>query len=313
MRRFIFLLIIMITGGLLPVSAQQKDTVVINKKVITLSEIIVRNNVDVPSFIERVKNDTTFYKAFRNLRVLQFTALNDIRMQDKKGKVKASLFSRTRQWAEKGCRHTIVEEEQATGDIYDRHGNYNYYTPELYASLFFATDTVCGETNIVKGMDIDVKGKSGMAKRKEQLKMLFFNPGKAIPGLPLIGNKVAIFDEDMAGLYNYDLDQDEYLDELCYVFTITAKTDEEGGNRNKIVIDRMTTWFSVKTLEVLARHYSMSYHAGLFDFDVDMQVEMTHSGGYLVPRLLRYTGDWDVMFKKRERGVFTATLFDFSN
>jgi len=42
-------------------------------------------------------------------------------------------------------------------------------------------------------------------------------------------------------------------------------------------------------------------------------VEMTHSGGYLVPRLLRYTGDWDVVLKKRERGIFTATLFDFSN
>lgn len=312
MRRYIFL-IVMTIGGLLPVQAQQRDTVVVNNKVITLSEIIIRNNVNVPSFIERVKNDTTFYKAFRNLRILEFTSLNDIRMLDKKGKVKASLFSRTRQWAQKGCRHTIVEDEQVSGDIYDRKGNYNYYTPELYAGLFFASDTVCGETNIVRGMDIEVKGKSGMARRKEQLKMLFFNPGKAIPGLPFVGAKTAIFDEDMAGLYNYDLDQDLYLDELCYVFTITAKTEEEGGDKNKIVIDRMVTWFSVKTMEVLGRQYSMSYQAGLFDFDVDMQVEMTRSGDYLVPKLLRYTGDWDVVFKKRERGVFTATLFNFSN
>ena len=180
MRRFTFFIVMMLYQ-LKPVCAQQKDTVVVNNKVITLSEIIIRNNVNVPSFIERVKNDTTFYKAFRNLRVLQFTSLNDIRMLDKKGKVKASLFSRTRQWAQKGCRHTLVEDEQVEGDIYDRRGNYNYYTPELYAGLFFASDTVCGETNVVKGMDIDVKGKSGMAKRKEQLKMLFFNPGKSIP------------------------------------------------------------------------------------------------------------------------------------
>jgi len=312
MRRFTFFIVMMLYQ-LKPVCAQQKDTVVVNNKVITLSEIIIRNNVNVPSFIERVKNDTTFYKAFRNLRVLQFTSLNDIRMLDKKGKVKASLFSRTRQWAQKGCRHTLVEDEQVEGDIYNSRGNYNYYTPELYAGLFFASDTVCGETNVVKGMDIDVKGKSGMAKRKEQLKMLFFNPGKSIQGLPFVGNKAAIFDEDMAGLYNYDLDQDVHLDELCYVFTITAKPKEEGGNKDKIVIDRMVTWFSVKTMEVLARHYSMSYHAGVFDFDVDMQVEMTHSGNYLVPKLLRYTGDWDIIFKKRERGIFTATLFNFSN
>jgi hypothetical protein len=38
---------------------------------------------------------------------------------------------------------------------------------------------------------------------------------------------------------------------------------------------------------------------------------MTKFGEYLVPRTLRYTGNWDVAFKKRERGIFTATLFDF--
>jgi hypothetical protein len=27
--------------------------------------------------------------------------------------------------------------------------------------------------------------------------------------------------------------------------------------------------------------------------------------------LIRYNGNWKAIFKKRERGVFTATLFDF--
>jgi hypothetical protein len=31
----------------------------------------------------------------------------------------------------------------------------------------------------------------------------------------------------------------------------------------------------------------------------------------LVPKILRYKGNWDVIIKKRERGLFTATLFDF--
>ncbi|HEX5023736.1 MAG TPA: hypothetical protein VFV68_00625 [Agriterribacter sp.] len=290
-------------------TAQQNDTVVVDKKVITLSEIIIRNHVDVPSFIEKVKNDTTFYKAFRNLRVLNYTSLNDIRMFNKKGKVKASLYSKTQQWAAGGCRHTRILEEDITGDIYDNNHQYNYYTANLYASLFFARDTICGETNIVKGVELEVKGKSGLSKHKEQLKMLFFNPGKAIPGLPFIGSKTAIFDEDMAGLYSFNLDQAVHLGELCYVFTIRAK---EGGNKNAVVIDEMTTWFSVKTFEVVARNYAMSFKAGIYDFDVQMQVEMTKVNGYLVPKLLRYTGNWDVIFKKRENGVFTATLFDFS-
>lgn len=291
--------------------AQHNDTIMVDKKVVTLSEIIIRNNVDVRSFIEKVKNDTTFYKAFRNLRVLNFTSLNDIRMFDKKGKVRAALYSKAVQWADQGCRHTGILQEEVTGDMYNRNGGYNYYTPELYASLFFARDTICGETNIVKGAELQVKGKSGMARHKEQLKMLFFNPGKAIPGLPFIGGKTAIFDEDMAPLYEYHIDLREHLGELCYVFIIKARDNLKGGKKDRVVIDEMTTWFAVKSFEVIARDYAMSYKAGVYDFDVQMQVEMTRANGYLVPRLLRYTGNWDLIFKKRENGIFTATLFDF--
>jgi len=66
-------------------------------KMISLSEVVVRTDINVPKFIERVKNDTTFYKAFRNLHVLGFTSLNDIRILDKKGKQKAGLQSKSRQ------------------------------------------------------------------------------------------------------------------------------------------------------------------------------------------------------------------------
>jgi hypothetical protein len=65
-------------------------------------------------------------------------------------------------------------------------------------------------------------------------------------------------------------------------------------------------------MEIVARNYDLSYNAGVYDFDVHMEVVMTKFGEYLVPQTLRYKGDWDVAFKKRERGVFTATLFDFS-
>lgn len=293
--------------------AQLKDTIEIDQKVITLSEIIIRNEIDVPSFIRRVEEDTTFYKAFRNLRILEFSSLNDIRMLDKNGKVKASLFSETHQWAKKGCRFTHVLKEDVTGDMLNRKGEYNYYTPGLYASLFFARDTICGETNIVKDTGLQVKGKSGMSKHKEQLKMLFFNPGKAIPGLPFIGSKTAIFDKNMAALYDYQIDMEDRLGELCYVFVVKAKAELSGVKKDRVVIDEMTTWFSAKTMEVIARNYAMSYKAGIYDFDVMMQVEMTRANGYLVPRLLRYTGNWDVIFKKRENGIFTATLFDFNN
>src|SRR5688572_3001863 len=295
--------------------AQQQDSLENERlaKMISLSEVVVRTDINVPRFIDRVKNDTTFYKAFKTLHILGFTSLNEIRIVDKKGRQKASLQSKTRQNREGGCRTMEVLSETTQGDFYKSNRSYNYYTAELYAGLFFTNGKVCGEDNIVKGTSFDAKGKSGTAKHKEQLKMLFFNPGKKIPGIPFIGNKINIFDPEVAAYYDFLIDQVEYEGKPCYLFSIKAKENLSPGERDKIVIDDMVTWFDAKTMEVMARNYSLSYDAGAYDFDVSMEVQMTKFGEHLVPKTLRYKGDWDVVFKKRERGMFTATLFDFTN
>lgn len=279
-------------------------------KMVSLSEVVMRSDLNVPAFIKRVKEDTTFYKAFKTLHVIGYTSLNDIRITDKNGGLKASLSGKTKQYRSANCRSMQQLEEQTTGDFYSSKGNYNYYTADLYAALFFTNDTVCGETNIVKGTDFSVRSKKGMSKHKEQLKMLFFNPGKKIPGIPFIGDKIDIFDPTRAKYYDFAIDQTMYENQACYVFSIKAKEDL-GGKKDKIVIDQMTTWFNAKTMEVMARNYDMSYNAGAYDFDVHMEVELTKFGQHLVPKTLRYKGNWDVIFKKRERGSFTATLFNF--
>ncbi|MEP6596992.1 MAG: hypothetical protein ABJA71_13650 [Ginsengibacter sp.] len=303
MSKFIVIIPLLFAGI---VSAQNKSdsTIKVDEKVITLSEIVINSKLNVPSFIERVKNDTTFYKAFRTLHIVGFTALNDIRMLNKKGDIQASLGSKIKQVRSDSCRSMKVLEETTSGDIYDGNKNFNYYTGELYAALFFTKGKICGENNIVKGREFSTSGLSGMAKHKEQLKMLFFNPGKKINGLPFIGNKTAIFDDNMADRYDMSIDMDDYNKTSCYIFKIKAK-------KNDVVIDEMTTWFNDKTFEIVARNYSLSYDAGVFDFNVQMQVEMTKAGNLLVPSLIRYVGNWKAIFKKRERGIFTATLFDF--
>ena len=293
--------------------AQENEDSVDNQrlaKLVNLSEVIIRSDLNVARFIKQVKEDTTFYKAFRNLHVLGFTSWNDIRIRDKKGSIQAALMSKTKQVRTNGCRTMEVLNETSTGDFYDDKHAYNYYTAELYAGLFFTNGTVCGENNIVKGVDFNPRSSSGMAKHKQQLKMLFFNPGKKIPGIPFIGDKIDIFDPDRAEYYDFIIDYGDYEGQSCYVFTIKAK-DDLGGKKDKIVIDNMVTWFNTRTMEVMARNYDMSYNAGVYDFDVHMGVQMARVGELLVPKLLRYIGDWDVAFKKRERGMFTATLFDF--
>lgn len=289
------------------VAQEQTDTSMVGKKVITLSNVVIDNKLNVPTFISRIKNDSSFYKAFRNLHIIGFTALNDIRMVDKKGNLQASLKSKTRQLRKDNCRTMQTLEENATGDFYTQDHQYNYYTAQMYASLFFTKDTVCGEDNIVKGREFSTNGKSGMDKHKEQLKMLFFNPGKRISGLPFMSNKTAIYDDDMADRYDMNIDMDFYNNTNCYIFTQKVKPGQTDG----VVVDEMITWFNADTYEVVARKYTLSYDAAVYDFKVDMEVQMTTFKGLTVPALIRYNGNWKAITKKRERGIFTATLSGF--
>lgn len=298
--------------GIAATTVRAQDTAInFNQQSFTLAEVVVRNNFDYKAVLATIQDDTTFYKAFRNLRMIGYSSFNDIQMLDKNNKVKASLNSKTRQYRTTNCRYMEVLDEQTTGDFYDSKHQFNYLTAELYASLFFTKDTVCGENNRVKGHLIQTGGKKGLEKHKEQLKMLFFNPGKKIPGIPFIGDKLDLYDASAHELYDYRLDVEEVRGNLVYVFSITPKESLGFLKNDRIVVDRMVTWFDMKTMEVLARNYSLSYKAGVYDFDVSMEVEMTRFQQLLVPKILRYKGNWDVIFKKREKAIFTATLFDF--
>lgn len=276
----------------------------------TLSDFIVRNHFDYKDILNRIKQDTSFYKAFKTLRTIGYSSYNHIEMMDENNKMQASLNSKTRQNKIGGCRTMDVLDEKITGNLLNKKGDYNYTTPALYASLFFTKGSICGETNMVAGKNRKING-SGMEKAKEQLKMLFFNPGKKIPGIPFIGNKLDLYDASAHELYNYKLDYVEYHGQLVYVFDVQPKENLGFFAKDKVVVDQMTTWFNPKTLEVLGRNYSLSYKAGVYDFNVQMEVEMTYFNGQLVPKILRYKGNWDMVFKKRERGLFTATLFDY--
>jgi hypothetical protein len=307
MRPFLFL----ISMSLMSHALAQDTTLSFDNKTFTLADAIVRNNFEYKDILARIKRDTSFYKAFKTLRTIGYSSFNHIEMYDKNQKMVASLDSRTRQNKIGDCRTMDVIEEKTFGNIRDSKGEYNYVTPSLYASLFFTKGKICGETNIVKGKKRTIQG-SGIEKAKEQLKMLFFNPGEKIPGIPMIGNKLDLYDDNAHELYAYRLDYVDYHGKLAYVFEIKPKEDLGFFAKDRVVVDQMITWFNPSTLEVLGRNYSLSYKAGVYDFNVQMEVEMTYTpNGLLVPKILRYKGDWDVVFKKRERGLFTATLFDF--
>lgn len=306
MRKFLLLLL------LLPGTAVfSQDTAFKYKGMtINLDEVVVkakRVGFDVNGFIKRVEDDTTFYRAFKNLRLVGFTADNDIRITDKKGgKTVASLKSHTRQTMTGNCRKMDVVDEKVTGDFYTKKGDYNYYTAELYANLFFTKGTVCGED--------EGKSKGSLARHKNQLKQLIFNPGKPISGVPIVGNKVAIFDRDLMRYYDFSITSEAYAGGTdCYVFSAVMRKNLNAVDRAEIVIDELITYFNKETMEIVGRKYSLSYKTMLFDFKVRMNVQMTKKDDLLLPALITYTGTWNVPFKKRETADFTAKFTDFHN
>ncbi|HYD22944.1 MAG TPA: hypothetical protein VEB40_15785 [Flavipsychrobacter sp.] len=267
-----------------------------------MDEVVIRDKgFDVQSFIRRVRTDTTFYKAFRSLRVTTYSAINDIKVYDKKGKVKASLHSRTRQTAGRGCRSMKTEEEKVTGDFYKRNGDYRYYTAELYAYLFFTTGTVCGESDVVAGY-LNQRGKGQIEKSKAQLKQLIFNPGSKISGIPGMGEKAAIFEPEQAKRYDFKIQSETYAGIDCYVFKATPKK----GQEDKVVYDLLTTWFRKTDYSIVARDYSLSFKTLAYDFRVHMKVRTQQFGKKLLPTRIDYDGNWHVFSQDRERVKFSA-------
>lgn len=271
---------------------------------IEMDEVVIRDpGFDIQAFIRRVKNDTTFYKAFRSLRVTSYSALNDIKVYDKKGKVKASLYSKTRQSASAGCRSMKVEEEKVTGDFYKRNGEYRYYTAELYAYLFFTRGRVCGESDVVSGQ-LNQRGKGQIEKSKYQLKQLIFNPGSKVGGVPGMGDKAATFEPDQAKRYDFKVYSEAYAGIDCYVFKATPKKGEESN----VVYDELTTWFRKSDYSIVARDYSLSFKTLAYDFDVRMKVRTQQIGSKLLPTRIDYDGNWHVFTQDRERVRFSAVF-----
>lgn len=262
-----------------------------------------KEGFDVNAFIQRVKDDTTFYKAFKTLHLVNYTSTNDIRIYDKKGRIKASLNSKTKQYRVKNCRRMETLEEQTKGDFYNRKKEYNYYTAELFASIFFTKGTVCNENNIVAGQENN-KGKGQLEKHKWQLKQLIFNPGSKVAGVPFASNKVAIFEPNIAKMYDFKLMLVEYEGEDCLLFTAKPKPDF----KNEVIYNELSTWFKQSDYSIVARDYSLSYKTLLYDFDVVMKVRLKNINGQLLPYKINYKGNWHVTLQERENGSFNTTM-----
>ena len=278
------------------------STLLGNGAYITIDSIVIsakRKGFDVESFINHILNDESFYFAFKNLRRTQYTFDMHTRFYDKKEILKAEYFGIHNQVIEDTCQTMHTTYEYVEGDFYKKEKQYNYYTSKLLARAFFTRGKRCFHASDTL-MDFSAKTNSQLENQITQLKRVIFTPGKAT-GLPVLGDKMAIFKEKMRKYYDYSLGVEDYKEfGDCYVFKIDVKDYYKKKKKGKTVIKHMYTYFEKKTLQVLGREYRVKHGLPLYSFDMTLDVVLTKKENRYIPKSIQVDGYWDLIARKPE-------------
>jgi len=280
-------------------------------KTITLdSPIVVRGQrLNVERFINAVINDTSFYQSFRRMKRYTFIAENRIYTYDKKNKVDGKIYRKIKHNNDGPYKMEYLVKED-NGKVYKKNGKYQLYTVEMFDYIFMNANN----TDFVPNAPMTNKNAKGGSNEsyKDKLKTLIFNPGRPIKGLPFIGNKTEIFTANMRQYYDYSFFSSTYLDSIpVYRFKVAVKPDLSNWTKDGLMIKELVTIFDKRNFEILGRYVDMKYSNLLFDFDVQMNIEMSYFGEEKLPTKITYQGNWDYPLKKEERASFLIVHKDY--
>lgn len=279
--------------------------------VVLIDSIVVsatRMGFKVEDFIEMVKEDESFYRAFRNIRTRSYSSENGIKMFSKKGKEKANYHNKMRQSSDGLCRTMDILSEEVSGNFYKRKKKLRYYTAKMFNQLFFTNGKICQSA---EATDDPPASNKGMQKHITELKKLIFSPGEKAD-VPIIGKKTEIFSEKMSKYYDYSITSSLYKGKTdCYVFAAVVKPEYQTRKEDKTVIKSLYTYFEKSNFQVVAREYQLKYYGALFDFDIQMKIELGKFGNLYVPEYLEYDGFWNVPMKKPEISKFYARFYEY--
>ncbi len=271
----------------------QVDTVAISYK----------KGFDVNDFIRMTKTDTSFYRAFKNLKMFPHKSENEVLIFDKKWTQAAQLNREASHISNGKVGWIKIQSENTDGKVYKRNGEHKYFTAEMFDKVFFpkgaySTDNFVGDPYDQNKM----RGLSTKDKYKEKLKTFIFSPGTGVKGVPLIGKKLNIFDDKMAKFYDFTLEKTFFRDTIpCYKFSCIKK---ENVSENKVVITKLITFYDRRTMNIIARTYALKDKNSMFSFDIKMFIELKYQFEEYLPVKIKYNGEWDVTFKKAERIKF---------
>ena len=280
-------------------------------KTITLDSVvnIKAKRLSVETFIDAVVNDTSFYQAFRNMKKYTFIAENRVFTYDKKNKVDGKIYRKIKHNNDGPYKMEYLAKED-NGKVYKKNGKYQLYTVEMFDYIFMNAYNTDFVPNAAPSNDKSKK--SGNEGYKDKLKTLIFNPGRPIKGVPFIGSKTQIFTANMRQYYDYAFHSGTYLDSIpVYRFKVSVKPDLSNWTKDGMMIKELVTIFDKRNFEILGRYVDMKYSNMLFDFDVQMNIEMSYFNEVKLPTKITYQGNWDYPLKKEERASFLIVHKDY--
>jgi len=118
----------------------------------------------------------------------------------------------------------------------------------------------------------------------------------------------------MRQYYDYSFHSATYLDSIpVYRFEVKVKPDLSSWTKDGLMIKTLTTIFDKRNFEILGRYVDMKYDNLLFDFDVQMNIEMSYFNETKLPSKITYQGNWNIPLKKEERASFLILHKDYKN
>lgn len=302
MKKFLIIALVVFFGSNL--SAQQiprfnPDTVL----TVTIDSAVTVSStrLTAESFINEILRDTSFYEAFRNMKRYSFTAENRIYVYNKDNEIDGKVYRKIFHNNDGPYKMQFLEKSDQ-GNIYKRNGKYSLYTVEMFDYIFmnaYNSDFISSAP--VPGM----KGESNESY-KDRLKTLIFRPGHPVD-VPFIGKKTQLFSANMRQYYDYTYYRGTYLDSIpVYRFKVKIKDGLTNRTKDGLMIKELTTIFDMRNFQILGRYIDMKYDNLLFDFDVQMNIELGYFGEdqNLLPTKISYQGNWDLALKKEERASF---------
>ena len=277
---------------------------------VLLKELVVSAGVaemNVDSFVQQVIEDTSFYQAFLNMKYFEhqlqgsvqcfYTDLSDRGGVDKSGRLVLSDLKT----------HVVVEREKLQGKVRKKNGKWKFATLQMYNDIFF-DEKPSRPARYATSRSFEQHNRGRMERYETQLKEFLFNPGKPVESVPLIGDKLALFSEEMRPYYDYTLFQMQIDGREVIALSCKAKP---GTDRNDTVIKELPSYFYKDYGVVVKRDYHLDYGNLLFDFNIKMSVTNQMQRGEILPVSIRYDGIWDVPLMKAEHVRFSLNCSDY--